>query len=61
MTKEHQKNGAGLLVFLGWLMYATSYIGKVNHCANITQIIDFYNVSKAEAGLAPTFFSLHMV
>jgi len=50
------KNQANPLIFLGWLMYATSYLGKVNYSANITQIIDFYNVSKAEAGLAPTLF-----
>ena len=56
MTKEYKKSGAGLLIFLGWLMYATSYLGKVNYSANIAQIIDFYGVTKAEAGLAPTFF-----
>ena len=56
MTKEYKKSGAGLLIFIGWLMYATSYLGKVNYSANIAQIIDFYGVTKAEAGLAPTFF-----
>ena len=44
------------LIFLGWLVYATSYLGKVNYSANITQIIDFYGVSKAQAGMVPTFF-----
>ena len=47
--------GAGLLIFMGWLMYSTSYLGKVNYSANITQIMDFYGVTKAEAGIVPTF------
>ncbi len=50
------KNGAGLLIFLGWLLYMTSYLGKVNYSANITQIMDFYNITKSEAGIVPTFF-----
>ena len=37
-------------------MYTTSYLGKVNYSANITQIIDFYGVTKAQAGTVPTFF-----
>lgn len=60
MQKEEKKigRGAGLLIFLGWLMYMTSYIGKVNYAANITQIIEFYGVTKPEAGMVPSFFSL---
>ncbi|MBQ3135356.1 MAG: MFS transporter [Oscillospiraceae bacterium] len=45
-----------LLIFLAWLLYSVSYLGKVNYAANITQIIDFYGVTKAEAGMASTFF-----
>ncbi|MBQ3529211.1 MAG: MFS transporter [Oscillospiraceae bacterium] len=55
-VKNPGKGGAGFLIFLVWLVYATSYLGKVNYSANITQIIDFYQVTKAEAGLPPTFF-----
>ena len=51
-----QKSKALFLIFLGWLVYATSYLGKVNYSANITQIIDFYDVTKAQAGIVPTFF-----
>ncbi len=51
-----QRNRAALLIFLAWLVYMTSYLGKVNYSANITQIIDFYGVSKAQAGIVPTFF-----
>ena len=50
------KSNASLLIFIAWLVYTTSYLGKVNYSANITQIMTFYNVSKAEAGLVPTFF-----
>ena len=49
-------SGAGTLIFLCWLVYAMSYLGKVNYSANITQIIEFYDITKAEAGMAPTFF-----
>lgn len=46
------------MIFLVWLVYATSYLGKVNYSSNITQIIDFYRISKAEAGLPQPFSSL---
>ncbi|MBR5508106.1 MAG: MFS transporter [Clostridia bacterium] len=54
--QKKQKDGAGFLIFLCWLVYAVSYLGKVNYSANITQIIDYYGVTRAEAGIAPTFF-----
>lgn len=54
-TKQ-QKSGAGLLIFLCWLLYACSYIGKVNYSANIAQIRDFYDVTKSQAGLVSTLF-----
>ena len=50
------KNSAYLMIFLGWLVYAMSYLGRVNYSANITQIIDFYGITKARAGTVPTFF-----
>ena len=52
---NQKTGGAGLLIFMGWLMYSTSYLGKVNFSANITQIMDYYNVTKAEVGVIPTF------
>ena len=51
-----KRNGAMLLIILAWLVYSFSYLGKVNYSANITQIIDFYGVSKSQAGTVPTFF-----
>ncbi len=53
--KEKRKSGSALLLFLCWLVYTTGYLGKVNFAANITQIIDFYGVSKADAGIVPSF------
>lgn len=44
-----------MLIFLSWLLYTASYMGKVNYSANITQIMDQFDVSKADAGLVPTF------
>ena len=56
LRAKSEKNGAGYLISLCWLLYSVSYLGKVNYSANITRIIEFYNVTKAEAGMAPTFF-----
>gem|GEM_PF-2378633 len=41
---------------LCWLVYACSYIGKLNYAANINSIMDFYKVGHAEAGAVSTFF-----
>jgi OPA family glycerol-3-phosphate transporter-like MFS transporter len=49
-------SASGGLIFLVWLVYATSYLGKVNYSANITQIVTHFGVSKSEAGLVPTMF-----
>ena len=54
-TKSNRSQ-AVLLIFLAWLVYSISYVGKVNYSANITQVIDFYGVTKAQAGTPPTFF-----
>ena len=53
------KNPYTPLIFLCWLVYSSSYIGKVSFAANIDQIMSFYNVSHAEAGLVGSclFFS----
>jgi len=46
----------GLLIALCWLVYATSYIGKLSYNANINQIGEAFSVSYGEAGLVSTFF-----
>ncbi len=53
---QNKKSQAFIFIFLGWLVYTVSYFGKVNYSANITQIIDFYGITKAQAGAVPTFF-----
>ena len=47
------------LIFLCWLVYSASYIGKVSFAANIDQIMSYYDVSHSEAGLVSSclFFS----
>ena len=45
-----------LLIVLCWLIYTCSYIGKLNYAASINQVMVFYKVSHAEAGLVSTFF-----
>lgn len=44
------------LIVLCWLVYACSYLGKVNYSANINSIMEFYRVDHSAAGLASTFF-----
>ena len=53
---KDSKSRAAFLIFLAWLVYTTSYLGKVNYSANITQVIDFYGITKTQAGAVPTFF-----
>ena len=53
---SNNRSQATFLIFLSWLVYTISYLGKVNYSANITQIIDFYGVTKTQAGTVPTFF-----
>ena len=45
-----------LLIWLCWLVYTCSYIGKVNYAANINQVMEFYRVDHSSAGLVSTFF-----
>lgn len=43
------------LIWLCWLAYTCSYIGKVNYAANINEVMSFYGVDHAAAGLVSTF------
>ena len=45
-----------MLMWLCWLIYACSYMGKVNYAANINEVMAFYQVNHSTAGLASTFF-----
>ncbi len=53
---EEKRGSFKLLLFMTWLVYAISYLGKINYSANITQVIDFYHITKAGAGIVPTCF-----
>ena len=55
-TKKTKFKKATLLIWLCWLVYMCSYLGKVNYSANITQFESTYGISHAEAGLVSTFF-----
>ena len=55
-NKAKASDGAHLLILLAWLLYTVSYLGKLNYSANITQIVDYYQISKAQAGIVPSFF-----
>ena len=44
------------LIFLAWLVYSCSYIGKLSYNANIKPIEEVFCVSHAEAGAVSTFF-----
>ena len=52
----NKKRESTLIILLCWLVYACSYMGKVNYAANINQVISFYNVDHSSAGLVSTFF-----
>ena len=55
-VKGKNLKASTLLILLCWLVYACSYIGKVNYAANINQVMDFYQVDHSSAGLVSTFF-----
>lgn len=55
ITKS-KRNKVVILMFLCWLVYSCSYLGKVNYSANINSVMSFYNVDKDAAGLVGTFF-----
>jgi OPA family glycerol-3-phosphate transporter-like MFS transporter len=56
--QEKMKMGtsASALIFLCWLVYTCSYIGKVNYAANINSAMEFYKIDHSAAGLVSTFF-----
>ena len=57
-TQKSKKgaSGAVLLIFLCWLVYACSYLGKVNYSANIIRMEAYYQVNHSSAGLVSTLF-----
>ena len=58
VTESHEKKDRKkiyALIGLCWLVYSCSYLGKVNYAANINQVMEYFSVSHAEAGLVSTF------
>lgn len=45
-----------MLLFMCWLVYSMSYLGKVNYNATKPLIIDYFGVTKDVAGMVGTFF-----
>lgn len=59
MTRsKSNKNAALFLILMGWLVYTVSCMLKLSYAANITQILDHYNITKADAGLVSSLFAL---
>jgi len=49
-------NRKNKLVWMCWLVYTVSYVGRTGYSANITAIIDRFGILNATAGLVGTFF-----
>lgn len=54
--KKKAVKASTYFLFLCWLVYACSYLGKVNYSANITQIESYFSVTHDSAGLVSSFF-----
>ncbi len=53
---EKKLNKQSLLIFLCWLVYTISYMGRNSYSSNITRIEDFFSVKHADSGLVSTCF-----
>ena len=53
---KSEKKGQAFLIFLCWLVYTVSYLGRYSYNANILSVMDEYGVDRAAAGLVGTFF-----
>ena len=56
LQKKKGMSASMKLIILCWLIYAFSYVGKVNYAASINQVMANFGVAKAEAGLVSSFF-----
>ena len=56
MKAISEKRRAYLLIALCWLVYASSYIGKLSYNANIVRIGPTFGVTKDECGMVSSFF-----
>lgn len=50
------RNRQRVLIFICFLVYSFAYVGRYSYNANLMPVMTLYNVTRAEAGLAGTFF-----
>ena len=55
-TRNKFINKNTLAIFVCWLVYTCSYIGKLGYNANITQIESEFGITHAESGSVGTIF-----
>ena len=55
-TKNKFINKNTLAIFVCWIVYTCSYIGKLGYNANITQIESEFGITHAESGSVGTIF-----
>jgi len=56
ISGKQSRRDVSLLILLCWVVYTCSYIGKLNYAANINQVMSYYSITHAEAGLVSTLF-----
>lgn len=54
--RDTEKRKNILLIVFCWLVYTVSYLGKYSYNANINQVMEYFKVNHAEAGLVSTFY-----
>lgn len=56
INKIIAKNNAWKLIVLCWIVYFTSYLGRLNYAACKIKLIEVFGASNAQVGLVSTFF-----
>ena len=54
--KTKKNSNSAMLIFMCWLVYSVSYLGKVNFNATKPLIIDYFGQTKDVVGMVGTFF-----
>lgn len=55
-TTKKSNSKSMILIIMCFLVYAAAYLGRYSYNSNINEIIDFFKLDHASAGLPPTFF-----
>lgn len=55
-SSSKNKSKVGGFLFICWLAYTVTYIGRLNYAASIVEIIDSLSITRAEAGLVSSSF-----